>query len=150
VSEFELRPIRGAEELDAVYRLIHDGHVERGQCEPQPDGRLIHYPRLDNIPETTVIVALVRGRIVGTSSVTLDGERGLHTDEDFKAECDAIRLERRPLCASWRIATLREFRGSRSLVLALIGETVRVMIASGSLTAIFIFNQRHERIYENW
>jgi hypothetical protein len=34
--------------------------------------------------------------------------------------------------------------------LALIGETVRVMIASGSLTAIFIFNQRHERIYENW
>ena len=98
--EIEIRPIRGAEELDSVYRLTHDSFLERGYCQPQPDGPLIHYPHLDNIPETTVLVAVVQGEIMGTLSFTLDGPRGFHLDGDFKTECGRIRAEGK----AWRLS----------------------------------------------
>ncbi|MBI3831317.1 MAG: hypothetical protein HY291_17495 [Planctomycetes bacterium] len=143
-----VRPVRNAEEMDEVYRLTHDAYVGRGYNPPQPDGRLVHYPHLDAIPETTVLIAVENGRILGTNSITLDGPLGLSVDGDFKPECDAIRKERRPLATSWRIATREDLRSETRVVMGLIQETVRCGISAGVLTCMFTFNPRHERIYK--
>ena len=141
-----------AADMDKVYRLTHDAYLEQGYCAPQPDGRLIHYPHLDGIPETTVLVAEENGQIVGTNSLTLDGPAGLHVDSDFKAECDRIRAEARAagrrLGASWRIATRSSCRQVAVVVKSLIRETVSRFVADGVETVVFTFNPRHERIYK--
>jgi len=144
----EVREIQNAAELDEVYRLTHDAYLERGYCTAQPDGKLIHYPHLDNIPQTTILVAIENGRIVGTNSFTLDGPQGLHVDKDFKSECDAIRAEGRALGASWRIATHKHLHGETRVVMALIEETLKCMLHHDVATAVFTFNPRHERIYK--
>jgi hypothetical protein len=144
----EVRRIEGEAELDAVYRLTHDCFVERGYCPPQPGARLIHHPHLDRIPETTILVAVVDGEIVGTNSWTLDGPAGLHVDKDFKRETDAIRAEGRVLASSWRIATRSGYRHDRHVVIGLIRETIRQFADVGGQTSVFTFNPRHERIYE--
>lgn len=147
-AALEVRPARNLAELDTVYRLTHDSYVERDYIQPQPDGRLIHYPHLDGIPETTVLVALRGGQVIGTNSLTLDGPRGLHVDSDFGDECDRIRAEGRSLAASWRIATVRECRHQTRIVMELIRATTHCVIRAGIQTCVFTFNPRHERIYK--
>ncbi len=146
--EVIIRPILGEHELDRVYQLTYDAYVERGYCEEHPSRRLIHYPHLDRIPETTVLVAVVDGKIVGTNSWTLDGPNGLHVDKDFHAETRVVRSEGRRLAASWRIATSSCFRAERKVVMALIQQTCQGIVAANVDTSIFTFNPRHERIYQ--
>jgi hypothetical protein len=133
--------------MDHVYRLVHDVYVERGYCDPQPDGRLRHYRYLDDIPESTVLVALSGGEIVGTCTLTFDGPRGLNVDEDFKEEADALRREGGLLCSVWRIATSPRCRGGPRVVLALITETIRLGVESGVTQCLIVCTPRHERIY---
>lgn len=147
-SEIEIRLVETPWEMEAVYRLTHDAYVERGYCDVQPDGRLVHYPHLDGIPQTKVLVALAGGEIVGTNSLTLDGPAGLHMDDDFKAECDAVRAEGRTLAASWRIVTSSTCRSERTVVMGLIQRTVDLMLAQKIQTSVFTFNPRHERVYQ--
>ena len=134
--------------MDAVYRLTHDCFLERGYCRPRPDGRLIHYPELDCIPETTVLIAVIDGEVVGTTSFTLDGPSGLNVDHDFQLACEEIRAERRSLAASWRLATKNSFRSQNDVVMALIKATTGMLLDSGTQTCLFTFNPRHERIYQ--
>jgi hypothetical protein len=122
--------------------------VALGYCDPRPDGKLIHYPHLDGIPETTVLVALLDGQVVGTNSLTLDGPRGLHVDHDFKPACDAIRGEGRRLAASWRIGTRNRVRQDARVVFGLIQATLRLGLQYGMQTCVFTFQTRHERIYQ--
>lgn len=143
----EISVARTPEEMEAVYRMTHDAYVEMGFIRPRPGGKLVHYPHLDFIPETTVLLARLDGRIVGTNSLTLDGPVGLHVDEDFKAETDRIRAEGRALAASYRINTCPEVRLRNAIVLGLIRETVRRALACGVETCLFIFHKRHERVY---
>jgi len=140
-------PLRHTWDLEEVYRITHDAYVERGYCPVQPGGRFVHFPHLDGIPETTVLVAVQDGVVVGTNSLTLDGPRGLHVDADFKFECDAIRREGRRLAASWRIATRSALRGETRVVMALIQATVDLLRDEQVETGVFTFNPRHERFY---
>jgi len=146
-SAVEIRPIHNAQELETVYRMTHDAYVDMGFVEPRADGRLVHYPHLDALLETTVLVALIDGRIVGTNSLTIDGPGGLHVDEDFKPAADAIRAAGIRLASSYRINTLKEFRHRRDVVMGLIRETARILIEAGSETSLYIFHKRHEGIY---
>lgn len=147
-AKIRVRSVRTSLEMDEVYRIVHDAYLERGYIEEQPYGKLIHYPHLDGIPETTVLVAIENSEIVGTNSVTFDGLYGMHVDEDFKEECDQIRLEKRVLAASWRIATRKSCRNVRKVVMELIQKTVDHAIINGIETVLFSFNPRHERIYK--
>lgn len=143
-----IRPIQNSVELDAVYRMTHNAYVDMGFIDPKPDARLIHYPHLDALSETTILVATMNGEIVGTNSLTFDNPTGLHVDEDFKGETDCIRGEGRVLAASFRINTCKEVRQRNAIVMGLIGETVRLALSRGVETCLFIFHKRHERIYQ--
>ena len=139
-----------AKDMEAVYRLTHDAYVAEGYIKPHPDGWLIHYPELDDIPETTVLVASEgkRGRrVVGTVSWTRDGKRGLHVDHDFKAEVDAVRAEGLRLGAAWRIVTTEDCRSKIAVIMALVRAVVHDMISSGMEVALFSFNPKHAGAY---
>ncbi|MFH1022488.1 MAG: glycosyltransferase [Planctomycetota bacterium] len=143
-----VRPIKNKDELDEVYRITHDAFLERGYCRPQADGRLVHYPRLDGIPETTVLVAIVQGEIVGTVSFTLDGPAGLHVDGDFREVCDRIRKEGKRMAGLWRIATRSRFRCEKEVVMALFRTCGHLIWDAGVEVSVYTFNPRHERIYQ--
>ena len=148
-GRLDVRNIHTDNELDEIYRLVHDAYAERGYIEPHPDGRLILYPHLDHIPQTTVLVAVEGGKVVGTNSLTLDGPNGLPSDEDFKKECDAIRREGRPLASSWRLCTRTGFRDERRIVMGLIAKTVRLALECGVRTCVFTINPRHAGVYQS-
>jgi len=116
-----------------------------GYCKPQPDSRLNHYPHLDDIPETTVLIAISEGRIIGTNSLTMDGEHGLPVDADYKWQTDKIREEGRKLAASWRIVTGVH---GRKVVLGLVACTVDIGVQLGVQTCLFAVHPHHKRIYE--
>jgi hypothetical protein len=147
-AAIEIRQAGSASELEEVYRLTHDAYVEREYCRPRPDGRLVHYPHLEGIPETIVLIALLDGRVVGSVSVTLDGPRGLHVDQDFGDTCDAVRREGVRVCAAWRIVTRRSLRGERRVVMALIKATFSTAFGRLACRAMLCsFNPRHEGFY---
>jgi len=131
--------------MDDVYRITYDAYLDMNYCEYQSEARLIHYPHLDNIPETTVLVAVKDGEIVGTNTLTLDGPNGLHVDCDYKEECDRVRGEGRKLYASWRIVTVDH---DRKVVMGLIKATVGLGYKLGFHTCLFTFNPHHESVYK--
>jgi hypothetical protein len=147
----EVREALNDAERREVYRLTHRVYADEGYCELKPGGELRHYPYLDEIPETTILIATERSLVVGTVSVTLDGPAGLHTDEDFPREMREIRgyCERfgRRLASSWRIVTDPLYRGRRSLVNRLIGETFRTALRLCVDLLVCDFHPKHERFY---
>lgn len=139
--------IRGAQpcDMDDVYRITYDAYLDMNYCEYQSEARLIHYPHLDNIPETTVLVAVEDREVIGTVSLTTDSIHGLHVDSDYKAECDKVRTEGRRLAAAWRLVTTDH---DRRVVMDLIGHMVHVGVSFGVETCLFTFNPHHERVYK--
>ena len=120
----QIRPIRDDCELDEIRRLVHDAYLDAGLIRSQPGGRLIYCPHLDGIPETTVLVAELNGVMVGTSTLTCDGPKGLHLDEEYPAELHRVRGEHRRLASSWRLAVRWESRMHRSIFLHLLRANV--------------------------
>lgn len=143
----EIRPIRNAQELDAVYRLTHDNYVELGYAQPQPDGRLIHYPQFDHIAETMILVAVSEGQIIGSISVTIDGPRGLPEDIDFRPECNRLRKEGHIVGAVWRLITHKSHRTNFRLVLKMMEEMMFKQIMAGTTSLVFVVNPRHQGAY---
>lgn len=142
-----VRPVHSDADMDAVYRLTHDGYVEQGYIAPQPDGRLRHYADIDAAPENMVLVAVEDSAIIGTVSVTLDGPAGLHADHDFHVECDAVRAEGLPVGSVWRIVTEPGHRASRATVRLLIRAGTTVLSLAGVDAALCTFAPHHERVY---
>jgi len=132
-------------DMDDVYRITYDAYLDMNYCEYQSEARLIHYPYLDNIPETTVLIAEGDGGIVGTTSLTLDGEQGLHVDSDYKAECAKVRTEGRRLAAAWRLVTTDH---DRRVLMGLIGHMVTLAYSLSVETCLYTFNPRHESVYK--
>jgi N-acyl amino acid synthase FeeM len=119
-----VRPIIDYAELTSVYRLTHDAYVAEGYIVKRESGLLIHYPRLDGIPETTVLVAVDDGMIIGTNSVTVDGPEGVHCEADFPLQVHRERWAGSAFCCSWRIVTSQSYRDDWRVLLALMKETV--------------------------
>ena len=142
-----IRPVADGSELDTVYRLHHDSWVGEGYLDARPDGRLVHHPELDANRNTVILVAIEDRSIVGTNSLTLDGPLGVPMDHGLCDEVDRIRAEGHTVMASWRIATEPTCRNRMTVVLALIEETAKWLVASGGTTCIYLFSKCHERIY---
>lgn len=148
-ADFIIRKCSGIRELDDVYRLAHDCYLERKYCDPQPDGRLIQYPHLDNIPETTVLVAYSRPGLIGTVSITVDSKRGFNVEEDFPDEVESARAEGITLASSWRLASRNDNRHEKKVVMKLLEHNFKYIFNVLKADALMsTFNPRHERIYQ--
>jgi GNAT superfamily N-acetyltransferase len=149
----EVRPIKNDQELQEVYGLVYRQFRSEGYCDEQPDGKLRYYSELDGIPETTILVAIEDGKIVGTLSITEDGDFGkIHTDFEFPLETEHIRqfsfARGRNLCSAWRIATEPNYRGSRRAVFALINAYIEIATRKNLNCSLYTFNPKHVKIYE--
>jgi hypothetical protein len=142
-----VRPIRNTSELQEVYRLTHDCYVNSGYCKPHPTGMVVHYAPYDHIAETTILVALLDGQIVGSVSITVDGPSGFTVDEDFNDECIAIRQEGKPVAVVWRLVVKKSEQPSRMVVVSLINEVVSRLRRFEINTALFSVNPKHENVY---
>ena len=106
--------------LPEIYSLTHDTYVESGLIQPKETGTLNLFPHLNEIEETVIIIAESNGKIIATNSLTIDGEKGLHTDVYFKSETNELRKKHKKLGSSWRIATDKKHRGDIRIIMTLI------------------------------
>ena len=140
-----------AADMDRVYRLTYQCYLQQGYCSEDPSEKLIHFPKLEGIKETHVFgLQDAEGRLQATNSATVDGPRGLHTDESWPDETELQRLDcavrHLRLGASWRICTSPENRNAMKAIFLIIDYTLRM---AGPLmdVCLFTFHPTHARTY---
>ncbi|MBY0415621.1 MAG: GNAT family N-acetyltransferase, partial [Bdellovibrionales bacterium] len=69
------------EELESAYKLLHDSYVKAGYMNPHPTGMRVLPQHL--LPQTTTIVAVWSGKIIGTLSLIRDNPFGLPLEKIF-------------------------------------------------------------------
>ena len=151
LSSYSIRPLARCSPLDDIHRLTHDTLVEAGDVAPRPDQKITLYPHLDVSPNTIVLVAEREGTIVGTNSLTIDGPDGLSTDFLFQRETDQLRretLKRQRLGCSWRMATRREFRSQRTLIVDLMRQSMLNALAMDIDILLLAIDERRLTFYE--
>jgi predicted GNAT family N-acyltransferase len=150
VKKMEVR-IATQADMSNVYKLTYQSYLKEHYCQENNKQELIHYPHLDNIEETTVIIVDEDGKIIGTNTVTLDGPNKLHTDEDFSEETERVRQEclekNKKLGCSWRIVTSSDNRNNKAVICLLFNKTVEIMVDKAMDICLFIFNPKHLSFY---
>jgi hypothetical protein len=137
-------------EMDAVYQLTHDTFVSRGIIKPQPSGMLSNYPELDQSERTVVFVAYLRGKIVGTISLTMSS----HAREVFNYEIFGEAIERtfqpNENCGSgWRLAVDMSDKLVQSLIVLKLIESIHEYLFSTRINATyFSFVTEHLSFYQ--
>jgi predicted GNAT family N-acyltransferase len=150
-----LRIAETISDLHRVYRLCYEVYFAEGYCAYDPAGILCHYPKLDTLPETSILmIEDDMGNLIASNTLTLDSPAGFHVDEDFHDEVQAIReqckIEQRKLAASWRIITASTIRNTRKVVFELIRQTINLGIVKGIDYCLFSFNPKHEEFYKKY
>lgn len=137
-------------EMDAVHQLTHDTFVKRGIIKPQPSGMLSNYPKLDKSERTVVFVAYLRGKIVGTISLTMSS----HAKEVFNYEIFGEAIERtfvaNEQCGSgWRLAVDMSDKLMQSLIILKLIESMHEYLFSTRVDATyFSFVTEHLTFYQ--
>ncbi len=134
-------------QLRDVHRLTYAIYADMGLCEINPDRRLEHYPHLDYIAESTVLMAMEGDELVGTVSITLDGPEGLHVDEDFPDAMRRLRAPGRRVAAAWRIVTDPAYRSDRRLITRLMRAGFEEVIARKAELLVCSFHPRRENVH---
>lgn len=149
VKKMEVR-IATQTDMSNVYKLTYQSYLKEGYCKKNDKEELIHYPHLDNIEETTVIVVYEDENIVGTISLTLDGINKLYIDEDFPEETERIRQEcfekNKNLGCLWRLATITD-KNNKAIICLLFNKTIEIMIDKEINICLFIVNPKHASFY---
>jgi hypothetical protein len=137
------------DELIEIWRIVHDSYAWRGYIQHKRDRIFKHFEYLENIPETTQLVALVDSVIIGTVSFTFDNSLGLPSDVDYHEETDKLRLSGYDLVGFWRFAVSAndELKDKYRISHTLITESIKVCIESGGQTALIECHPRHAKYY---
>ncbi|WP_305907230.1 hypothetical protein Q9L42_017035 [Methylomarinum sp. Ch1-1] len=148
-KDYTISVLEDYSRLDEIYRLTHDTLAESGSIKRSENGRLRTCPHLDKIPETTILIAEKDNRIIGTITFTLDGPNGVHTDSWFNIETEEVRRKTNGIIgSSWRVATEKDYRNSRILVLDLMKNAFKVGLENNCTVCLFTFLNKHIRIYQ--
>ena len=106
------------------------------------------FPGFDISKNTKTIVAEIDNKIVGTNSITIDGNIGLPSDKYFKNETDFIRNQTNGNVGnSWKIAISENNRANIGILFDLIQKTVELASEMEIVTCLYIFPKKHENIY---
>jgi hypothetical protein len=90
-------------QLFAVHRLTYECYLSKKSDSPSLEGLWTPHPDFDQIPESTIYIAELEGKIVGSVSITMDGLRGLPLDSSFFRTCALVRTQRSRLVQLWRL-----------------------------------------------
>jgi len=152
--ELLVREINSVDDLAAVYGLTYREYVQLNYIQPNPTRKFRQYYRLDKYSGTTVFGAYLDGSLVGTNSLTVDGQMGLHVDHDFPDTVGRIRRWCRSrgmdLGASWRIVTDSSVRNNFRILVELVRATIRKGCQLGLHVTLYSFHPRHEKTYRRF
>ena len=149
-NNYTIKELIDNNRLSEISSLVHETLVESNHITKRVDNIINLYPHLNNINQTNVLIAEINNKIIGTNSMTIDSEHGLHTDLFFKQETDYIRKSSdEKLGSSWRIATSKEYRGNIRLFLDLIQNSFFLAKEKGIETCLFVFDKKHEKLYKS-
>ncbi len=148
INNYQIHRLTNFRRLNEIGKLVHDTLVESGHISSRYNKFVDLYPHLNKIPETTILIAELNGKIIGTNSMTLDNPAGLHSDKFFKEETDIFRKQNKILGSSWRIATEHEYRKNIRLFLDLIQNTFFAAKKMHIETCLFVFDKKHEEFYK--
>jgi len=92
-SDMHFRVAQSEKDLEASFRLVYDSYVKLGYCEPNPyKMRATIYHALAT---TATLLAIHKGRVVGTLTIVRDNRHGLPLEQAFDVSplrIDANRL----------------------------------------------------------
>jgi Tfp pilus assembly protein PilZ len=111
--EFKVQIAKTKEDLEAAYALLHDCYVGIKIIDPQPSG--LRCNLFSFLPTTTIIVAKLGSRVVGTVSAVKDSKSGLPSDKDFLAENNKFRSQNKVIIEASALAVDPEFRTGHSV-----------------------------------
>lgn len=146
-----IKSCHGEEYLDILYRLSHNLFVQKGVLEIQASGKLNLYPQIDSSSKSCILFAFYQEQIVGSLSITEDGEHGLSTDIHFKKESQSLRLKNAKMLSSYRMISTPLGRGTFgfSLVMDLIKCGLHLAIEAYDFDRMLLaFGKRHEKLYQ--
>ncbi|MGZ5280097.1 MAG: N-acyl amino acid synthase FeeM domain-containing protein [Pseudobdellovibrionaceae bacterium] len=115
--EFRVEIARTQSDLERAYALLHDCYVGINIIDPQPSG--LRCNLFSFLPTSTIIVAKLGDRVVGTVSAIKDSKSGLPSDNDFLKENNQFRQQGKILVEASALAVDPEFRGNHSVSLLL-------------------------------
>ncbi len=149
MSDYKISVLTDMGRLSEVNKLNHDTFIEVGAIQARPSGEFNLFPHLDNIAETTIIIAEVDGVIIGTCSITLDGDKGLASDMLFKQATDNFREKTASILASnWRLATNKHYRNNPALIMDIIKTAGDIAKSFGAKNVLCILKKQHGKFYK--
>jgi hypothetical protein len=113
---------------------VHDGFVEAGYMAPQPSGRRMIGPYLND--GVTFSLAYVREEIAGVLALIPDGPFGLASDDAFHDRMDLLRSAG-PLFESGSLVVRRSCRRhTRRILAGLVAASMRVLRETPGATTV--------------
>ena len=148
-KKYSISVLEDYSRLDEVYKLTHDTLVLSGEISPQDNGKIATSPHLDHHPDTTILIAEQEGKIIGTITVTLDGDQGLNMEKWFEEELAFYRNTYScRLGSSWRLATDPSYRGKTRLIIDLYSKACKLLIEAGCGLCLCALMNRHTKTYQ--
>lgn len=117
-NDLVIRVVRNFEDAQKVFKLRYEVFGKEGYLNMSDYPLGMEYDEYDLLPETTLFLAEVDGKPVGTIRLVLDSPHGLSVESHIK-NVDDYRMEGRKVAESSRCAILPEYRGNLSISLGL-------------------------------
>jgi len=109
------------------------------------------FPSFDESENTKTIIVEYNNNLVGTNSITVDGELGLPSDKYFKRETNLIRKKTEGKVGnSWKIAISEDHRKNIGVLFDLIQKTAELAVEMDIQTCLYIFPKKHENVYKKF
>jgi len=140
----------GIGNIGDIWSLAHDRYFECGYIDKQFSGMFTQYPEYEFLPETKRLIAIDNGELIGTVTITLDGEYGLPIEADWPKETQIVRAVGLPIACVWRLVTKLACASTRRIVLDLLKGCVRELIECGEPVILAAFNPRHKDFYKRF
>jgi len=137
---FKIRSADSSGQRNSASILINRMYATRGyRCTPLPD---------EQLPTRITLVASEHEVTVGTITVGFDSPSGLHVDDLFSAETDALRAAGRQICEFTKLAMDSVVRSKRVLASLFHVSYIYAHRMMGFDDLLIEVNPRHVRYYE--
>lgn len=144
--DFQVKIADSQDELEVAYQLLHDCYTAQKLMSPHVSGLRCNI--FSFLPETTTIVAIYKGKTVGTVTLIKDSRVGLPSDEKYKRENDALRSKGCHLIEVSSLAVAKEFRSTNHAVsLLLMKFLYNHAKMMGGTELVITINPRAEKFY---
>ncbi len=145
----QVRPARLVE-MKQVYDLTYKNYRKAEYVVKNWDPETQHFKKFGSLPQTTVFVAIENDRVIGSVSMTIDSEKGLPYDEDFREQIDEVRyINGRPqrVAAVWRLVIDDEYQKNIKILLLLIQAVIRKFRKEKVEVGLFGVHPKRKPVY---